>query len=90
MGVTLKHNGRTVPIGKFGDLLRDSVRKAAERGIKKDVEDRLREIRCPDHGATGKASVKVGSDLKSGRLLISTCCSKVESEVRAVLQQNGH
>jgi hypothetical protein len=86
MSVKITMNGRPFNARDFKKQLEQDVLKKASEQLRKQVEAKLREVKCPDHPTTGKVHVEM-SDLKGGQIRITPCCEKVADEVQVILAE---
>lgn len=79
-GIKFMFNGRSVRPQDIGKVLQESVRQS----VRDDVAKRLRQVRCPVHGASPRVTSSPGS---SGKLewRIEGCCEDVVQRAKAVV-----
>lgn len=63
--------------------LKKDVLEQARDQIRRNIEAKLRAVRCPDHPTVGKLSVEMRGD-SGGQIKVTSGCEKVADEVRAI------
>jgi hypothetical protein len=61
------------------------IEKMVFEKVKKDVEDRIRRVRCPDHPGTLRARSS-GSSLKNLEWRVEACCPKGKAALDKAIQ----
>lgn len=84
MSMKFKVNGRTVPAGQVGKAMGDALEKSAFEQVKKNVQERLRRVRCPEHHQSPRVTSS-GSSLSNLSWSIEGCCDQVVSEAKKAL-----
>jgi hypothetical protein len=74
--------GKEVSSDKFGDALKTE----AVKNIKEQVAERLRGIKCPEHGGTPQVTAEGGS-LGNLEWKILGCCEKLRDEAQKALNR---
>ncbi len=80
--VTFIIGGREVSPENLGDALKAQV----WRSVSDSVAERLRSIRCPEHGSV-PVVVAEGSSLDTLEWKISGCCEKLRDEAQKALKR---
>jgi hypothetical protein len=74
--------GREVSLDRFAD----EMKADALRNIKAAVAERLRRIRCPEHGGSPQVTAK-GDSLEKMEWEIHGCCQKLRDEAKRALDR---
>ncbi len=77
-------NGRDVPAGQVGRAMSDALEQAAFEQVRKNVQERLRRLRCPEHHQAPRVTSS-GSSLATLEWSISGCCDRVVDAARRAL-----
>jgi hypothetical protein len=83
--LTLKKNGREIPVERFADELRADVYRAARQGIEERVRAAVASLRGPEHGHAVRDVTVDYDGGEEGAIKATPCCNAMDAEVgRAV------
>jgi hypothetical protein len=82
MNIKLKLNGRQVSPDQLGSAVEDEVLAK----VKAQMAEKLKNLRCPDHGEAPKPEFD-GDSLKNLKIQFRTCCGWMREEAERVLNQ---
>lgn len=74
-------NGRRIAPNKMADALE----AAMYQEIKDSIADRVKSVRCPEHGGRPTITIK-GRNIESLKAEITGCCDNLINEVRKKLE----
>ena len=74
--------GREVSPENFGD----AMKAQAYKHIRDSVAERLRDVRCPEHGGAPQVTAE-GSTMEKLEWKISGCCEKLREEAQKALSR---
>jgi hypothetical protein len=85
--VRFTKDGRSLSSDEFAEELMKEALRAGQSQIREQVEEKLRDIRCPDHPRA--CTVSVAMQGTKGTISVKTCCEKVDDEVKETLRREG-